>query len=762
MKLSPQTLILTLALALCSVWPTPELWTWLGAYFLAWLILNYTLGSGRKVKIEVRPWIAVALASLLAAPALAYLWRSADLVARREGLRGLEVQLEDRIRLETTPTVFPPVIAGDRPQNVYLHAPGGSEVALRLADGTAELAGIALGQDLFRVEYDPRRHGIPSADSSSLEAEVVVDGSTSRRALRYVRWQPHPRSPCTDPERGTAVVPSEETDEVFLVRRSGERIAMETLGVGDGPSGCAVLTQGRVAVSHRYDRFLQVMPTSQSEAEQSLELGPFQVAVAASADGAHLAVAQAGNRPGIVLLSTDPLAVVERIPLDEGLDLHFAGGLEPDGVHFGRAGADQIVVTSARHRAIFRLDRDTSAAGGWRQTELYLGRPAVTSTLSRDRSSLYVAVTDYRPDGVEHRGNHFLQDQILRIDVGTWQVVNRLLTGRRSERQDYPGGVDRGVSPMGMAPFGEDGLLVVFAGSEEAWLLDTDLVQPPTMFFRDFDLVAPFGVADLGGGVWLATSPAGGSMATYDSQGLLVEYLSVSPTDGELAAAPPGSLLRQDLDLRSGERAFFETTRSGISCQSCHLHGGTDFAPHDIGQAPLLHTLTTRGLAGTAPYLRDGSFPRIRDLHFDLAEPLYRGYRRRLENRPTLLESYVHALVSETNPALFEPRDLETERAGLQAFARARCDMCHTLPAFTNLSRHGSRTLFPEHDAQPTLFLDTPSLLAVHTKEDFLHDGRAHDLEAVLEEFNESNRHGDTERLDAAEKRALLHLLRSL
>lgn len=768
MKLSPQTLLLVLALALCSAWPTPELWTWLAAYGLAWLLLNYTLASAGKVDLPARPWVVAGAVVLVAAPAVGFLWRSADLMARREGLRGLDVQLADRLRLETKPAVFPPVVAGDRPQSLYVHAPDGRSVSLGLGDGVGALAGVDLGHGLFRVEYDPRRHGLPTSETSTIQARIDVDGEVAHRSLRFVRWQPHPRWPCSDPSRGLAVVPSEETDEVFVVRRSGEQVLMEHLDAGDGPSACALLRDGRVAVSHRYDGLLRLLDLSGSaRGDASLELGPFQAAIAASDDGRHLAVAQGGREPSVWLLSIDPTtgtpAVAERIPLDDRLDEHLAVGLEPDGVHFAGPGVDRLIVTSARHRAIFRLDRNPAAATGWRQSELYLGRPAVASVLSANRAWLYAAVTDYRPDGEEHRGNHFIQDQILRVDVGSWRLDGRLLTGRRSARQDHPGDVDRGVSPMGLATFGDDALLVAFAGSEEAWLLDDALAGPPTVFpGNEFDLVTPFGVADLGGGVWLATSPAGGSMATYDRDGRLVEYLSVSPADDELAAAAPGSLLRQDLDLRSGERAFYETTRSGISCQSCHLRGGTDFSPHDIGQTPLLHTLSSRGLAGTAPYLRDGSFPRVRDLHFDLAAPLYRGFRRSLRDRPALLESYVHALVAETNPALFEPRDLETERAGLEAFVRARCDLCHALPAFTNLSRHPSRALFPGHDVAPTLFLDTPSLLAVHAKGDFLQDGRAHDLEAVLDEFNPANRHGDTARLDAEETRALLHLLRSL
>ena len=55
-------------------------------------------------------------------------------------------------------------------------------------------------------------------------------------------------------------------------------------------------------------------------------------------------------------------------------------------------------------------------------------------------------------------------------------------------------------------------------------------------------------------------------------------------------------------------------------------------------------TLTVAGVAGTAPYLRDGSYPRIRDLDA-LSRELYRGFRRRAPSRGLTLEAFVESLV---------------------------------------------------------------------------------------------------------------------
>ncbi|MCG8457045.1 MAG: hypothetical protein MI919_12250, partial [Holophagales bacterium] len=291
-------------------------------------------------------------------------------------------------------------------------------------------------------------------------------------------------------------------------------------------------------------------------------------------------------------------------------------------------------------------------------------------------------------------------------------------------------------------------------------------LPPSVTAGADLDLISPHGVADLGQGVWAATSPAGGALALFDGDGLR-RFVGVARKDGDLATGSPGSLDAQALVLRRGERAFYEATRSGISCQSCHLHAATDHSPHDIGQYPLLPTLSVRGVTGTSPYLRDGSFPRVRDLHHGLAEPLLRGYRRYSASRPEDLESYVESLARAVHPAHIETpgglgkEDIEILRRGWQAFTLARCEMCHSPPAFTNLSSHPARSLFPEYgaDLPRTARLDTPSLLGIGAKDHWLQDGRARTLASVLREHNAANRHGDTAALTDSELRDLVGFL---
>src|SRR5690606_8090115 len=144
---------------------------------------------------------------------------------------------------------------------------------------------------------------------------------------------------------------------------------------------------------------------------------------------------------------------------------------EPD--HLAFAGADTLVVSSIRPPALHRLRRE---GDGWHEDRppLRLGRPAVTLTSSADERSVIVAVTDVQGEGPPHLGNHYVDDQLVTIDVEAWSIVKRVRTARRTPRQESPGNVDRGVSPMGVDALDDGSLLVAFAGTDDVWRLAED------------------------------------------------------------------------------------------------------------------------------------------------------------------------------------------------------------------------------------------------------------------------------------------------
>ena len=166
------------------------------------------------------------------------------------------------------------------------------------------------------------------------------------------------------------------------------------------------------------------------------------------------------------------------------------------------------------------------------------------------------------------------------------------------------------------------------------------------------------------------------------------------------------------------------------------------------------------GVAGTGPYLRNGGYPGLSDLH-STSEELYRGYLREAPvDRRKALKAYLESLPGVVNPRWGAEADLERLRRGEGVFRKSKCRECHAYPAFTNLSLVQSASLFPGGTQEE--LLDVPSLLGVWRSAPFLHDNRAADLRAVIEDENPDDIHGHTKDLTENEKSDLIYFLESL
>lgn len=648
-----------------------------------------------------------------------------------DGLLGLGARTADRLRLEDTPSLAPPVVFADHPQTFFLHAPGAGSAAVDFG-GAEPVAAVALGHGLFRVRYDPRAHGAPS------EVTLVIDGATRALTAPIVIPQPHPRWLRPSPDRALAATVSEETDEVIVVDAGG-RVAVAP--TEDGPSDCAFLDDERLIVSHRHAPALLVLDARSGARRAEAALDGPHARVAVAPDAARVAVAVEGARPAVAILSSSSLQLERRVALDA----------EPDWLEFG-PDADTLVVSTRRPAQLLRLRRGED---GWStDPPMPLGRPAVTMARSPDGARLVIATTDFRADGEPHLGNHYVQDQLLTVDVTSFRVVAQRLTARRSPRQGSAGDVDSGASPMGLDLL-DDRELVTFAGTDELWTLSAGSPTPAIAALADVPLHAPHGVAALAGGRVAVSSPSEGTIGILAASGRLETLVRLAPDDEALLAQDEPALMR-----RHGERGFYEATRAGVSCQSCHLHADTDHAVRNIGGRHLAPTLTVRGVAGTSPYLRDGSYPRLRDLDH-LSATLLRGFSRRAPSRGLVLEAYVEGLPRRAPNA--GERDLERERFGVDAFVEARCPTCHAFPAFTNLGQHPRATLFPSHDALPADdALDTPSLLGVAAHPPYLSDGRAATLASIFDDHDPDGHHGHVAALTERERGYLLYLLEGL
>jgi hypothetical protein len=310
---------------------------------------------------------------------------------------------------------------------------------------------------------------------------------------------------------------------------------------------------------------------------------------------------------------------------------------------------------------------------------------------------------------------------------------------------------------MGIDAAADGTLFVAFAGTDEIWQLRADEPGPRVHPLDELPLASPHGIARFADGGFVVSSPPDGTLGVFGPDGHIRTVVRLTPDDDALLRDDPDALER-----RMGEHDFYESTRAGVSCQSCHLHADRDGALHDVGEHRLSPTSTVRGVAGTAPYLRDGSYPALRDLD-DLSRTLYRGFLRAAPGRARTLEAYVNGLVRVPNP-LAGDLDLARARDGVAAFVKARCPTCHSFPAFTDLGQHPMAAVFPDRAGveEPEAVLDTPSLLSVRWAAPYLSDGRAPTLRAVVEQWNARNRHGDTASLSPRERDDLLYLLESL
>ncbi len=680
------------------------------SYATAWMIVNAARAFGWSPASLSwsRSSVALVLALVLVVPVRDLAMR-ARAIAETEGLASPMEHLADRRALEASPAIAPGLVSTDRPQTFFVRADG-AHVRVRFGPSLPWIEAEGMGHGVFRIDYDPRRDGAPQGHQTI--ATLEVDGSGSDRSMIAATPLAHPRWLRLSPDRSRACVPSEETDEVVVIAIGGEGERIETL---DGPTDCAIDDDGALRVAHRWDA--RLLRLDAARARTTREIGP--------------ALAIAGT------LVAHPHDVEN---LETGQRTSFEG--EP---LFLVASDARVYLATRSPAAILALDADGSLLA-----RRALSTPAVH--LTADEGAVFVALADYASDARPNLGNHFVQDRIASFDPRTLALRDDHLTAWRTERQDHAGDVDRGASPLGISRTPRGTSWIAFAGTDEIEELGGP--SPRVIDTARLGLSAPFSVVELADRSLVVSSPSSGGLALLSPRGELVRTIALAPSDADLLASD-----RDALQLRFGERAFYEATRAGVSCQSCHLHGGTDGASNNIGGRIAAPTLDVRGLAGTSPYLRDGSYPRIRDLH-EVAQTEYRGYRESAGDRGATIEAWLR---TQPLPPTDARRDPALEREGLGVFFDAGCPACHAPPAFTSLGLHAIEAVFPDAPTRTEgRLLDVPSLRGVGASAPYLYDARARSLREVFTEQNRADRHGHTRELDVHALEALEAFLRSL
>lgn len=670
----------------------------------------------------------------------------------------LRENVADRLALERTPAIAPALLVAYEPQRFTIFAPGSQSVAVRWADSTETKAAVYLGHGVFLFDFDPRSEtALGKVQGSEITCEIIADGVVHQRMLNFVRPQAHPRQVDSAPALGLAATVSEETDELFIIRRDG---SFMRIAVGDGPTDCAFIADGqKIIVAHRYTPELWSINAAEGSVQARMPSVPGQTRLATSADGKWLALAIQAVQPAVRIFVLPEMKESQTLPLPFSPDLlEFASSTDPKSAEKTNW---QLIMTDRRDRAVHRIAVETKA---WALQEppLFFPRPIFAMSSTPVANHLALATTASHLTYEQLHANHFIENTIHTLDVAAWQIAATQITDRRGLRQDSPGDTEHGVSPLALTVI-DKRLFAAFAGSNEVAEVTSNGVAATYLSLDSYPLFGPQGLGDLGAGHWCVTSPIDGSVGVFDQAGTLQELIELAPTEVELGKTNAVALAR-----RQGERTFFETTRAGIACQSCHVDSATDFCLHDIGQGKPVDVLSVRGIIGTSPYLRDASHWRLQELH-DVAAVGYRDYPRPVPwDRAKSLAAYLNSLPLSPHPRLGENLDLPRMKAGVTAFFVADCATCHTPPAFTNLGQHSAAGLFPDYYGPAGLgtgtddFLDTPSLRGIALTAPYLHDGRARTLRAVLTDWNRTSRHGNIQLLTSGELEDLLYFLERL
>lgn len=731
--LSPAISLLLLWLALCAVavalaWSLPGLlWTVLAIPAL--LILNYT--GLTQLRLQKRPSLLLALCALVALGAVLY-------SPARTILLGWKSGDADHRLLERPLAIFPSRLWEDRPQRLLLYAPHSQNVKLRWKSDGPEMKTTSLGEGVFRWDYNPKLDGLPpDLPASQVDLFVESDGDgRAHHSLPFYAAVTRPGQLSGDLESGEAVTASESTDEVLLFERTGR---LRRIPVGDGPSCTALLPGGRqILVGHRYEKTLWLLDSKTGTPTAKAAFKGLVNTLAVSPDARSVALLYEGESPHLAIVKLPTLAVEDEIELPQAGEF----------VCFGR-NAEEIVVSSRRGRVLLRVRK---AAGSWsvEDERIALARPATTLCRGPQGRQIYFTATSGQLGG-EQNGNHFVQDVLMTLDVAKWQITDIRPTQKRSEVQELAGSLDSGCGATGMALDSQNRLLIAFSGTHEVAMLPAGEGLDKRVDLSPFGLLCPRSVVATGSTTFLASFPAQSVVAVLNGEGEVQRVYTLGK-----GAVPS----RQE-----GEVCFYEAANAGISCQSCHTLGETDYAAHDIGGAHKWGVLSLQGVADTGPYLRNASYPGLRDLHtVSIAE--YRGFRRDAAGeRADLLAEYIASLPLPVNPRQLipDPLRLESERRGLKAFVKAQCTACHTFPATTNLAQVPNASLFGDQ-VQDDGFesLDVPSLRGVWQSAPFLHDQRAQDLDDVLTRENFADQHGRVSALTPAEREDLKVFLLSL
>lgn len=555
------------------------------------------------------------------------------------------------------------------------------------------------------------------------------------------------------PDGRHVLIANHDADSVSLVDLESARVLQE-LKVGRKPSAVACSPDGkRAAVANLWDGTLSLLDVTGTDLKVAghVAIGPFPRGLVFSRDGRTVCGTAAGSNE-VVVVDWTTKVVRSRWPAPRE-PRHLALS------HDGRL----LAAVSTRSRQVRCWNLSTGKLH-WERTIDDAFNLRGLSFTPDDRFLLCTHVV--------HRAFPVTRDN---IEKG-WVIdsrVTRLAVKPDGLPDSWQIALDlRGQAvgdPHGLAVGDEGRVLAIAAGgTHELLLLDAaalpwtagdpgDFLDPRLLKNQGFRRVA------LGGRpLAVATSPRKPRHVVVANY-LLDAVQVVDVRTGQLIKTIPlGSPATNSL-ARKGETIFYDARRSHnqwFSCNTCHVEGHTcglnfdtlnDDSYGNPKLTPPLHNVTRTG-----PWTWHG-------IQKDFAAGVKKSLTQTMfgpePSKQDLadLVAFLDTLVPPPHP--ISGKKDSADRRGQELFhGKAGCVRCHRPPLYTSPGLYDVKL---EHDGSPYKLWNPPSLIGLYSRGPYLHDGRAGNLDDLLQKHHMPAMLGG-ENLSDVERADLIAFLSSL
>jgi len=629
----------------------------------------------------------------------------------------------------------------------------------------------------------------------------------------------------------TLLIAAEDHDELLVVDRASREVQAR-IAVGDAPTHVVVLPDGRAVVTNRYSHSISVVDVGARQVVRTVTVGvePYGLTVL---DGRTVAVALAGE---------EALAVVdvERGVVEKKIDL---GMRDPRAV--AKTARDGLLVSHLGAGALTRIDVETGFVSTHDVTTFNENGPRTfpnhlrSITLTPDGESALIAHSQANADTVRAPLGEGFDDfgggvgcgysgcarelgavvpAVTEVQVTTGEIIVPVPAPLDSSSSN--GAMDRedcfdcgfGVAsapnpPSFLNPFearftgvslnnptavlaidGENGLLVVLAGTKNALLL-----RRPLRGTAD-DVI---GYVRIGNGASGATLTHDGARAyvwnQFDASITEIEIPRIGARDANATRfgaattpAPTGGTPTEEFvpvaefegatnvlvddalapDVSLGRKLFHDATDArisrdhAISCASCHPDGRSDGRTWQFTFGPRNTPQLGGGILDTAPFHWPGDVTTHRELNTMTVLAFMGGAGLDVESMDAIGAFIDTIRAAPPRTALDESLPLAAERGrGLFHDPAVGCASCHAGAHFTNNQNHDIGSQASVNDI--TSF-QTPVLHGLSRSAPYLHDGSAPTLRALVDQWVATDQMGTGSHLSRADLDDLIAYLETL